>query len=401
MMSNLHRNSEKGATALFIVIFSILLMSTITISFLSLMVREQQRSTNDELSQSAYDSALAGVEDAKRAIVASRGSGLVAQNAKDAIAASQQPGGCQAIGINVNQISSANPITEIPVQSTFGGGGSELNQAYTCLKVDNLTDDYQTTLEENQSTMVPMRMADDINQVRIYWQPANDVPGVTYGSSLTTPLLTKEAWNNSSDPAPAMLRLQTITPDSSFSLTDFDDAKSSSSIFLFPSDIGANITNSIDMPERAGTLSSANSPEPVDCIDGTDLANAILIDSFLCSVTINLKQPIVAGSDISYLMISPIYRATKIKIEGLMDGRLVQFDGAQPTVDSTGRANDLFRRVEARLTLGGEGESGSGLGGVIPQYALDVDGSICKSFYVSVGLSGEFGQKCQPEPATP
>lgn len=399
MMSNLHRNSEKGATALFIVIFSILLMSTITISFLSLMVSEQQRSINDELSQSAYDSALAGVEDAKRAIVASRGTGPLASPAKTALSDSQKPGGCQAIGVYVNN---TDPdLNETPIQSSSSSAGAELNQAYTCLKVNNLTDSFQANVEDQAVVLVPLRMADEINQIKISWQRASDISGVLY-TSTGTPLLTHTDWNTQK--TPAMLRVQAITPTNSFSLTDFDSADTSSTIFLYPATTGAGEVSGIglDMPgNRAGQLALSNKPEAVECINGSGLTNAININSYLCSVTIKLNSSVQQGSDISYLAIGSIYRETGIEVQGLMDGKLVQFDGAQPTVDSTGRANDLFRRVEARLTLGGEGESGSGLGGVIPQYALDVDGSICKSFYVSVGLSGEFGQKCQPKPATP
>lgn len=396
-MKNIQRRNDRGATALFIVIFSILLMSTITISFLSLMVSEQQRSTNDELSQSAYDSALAGVEDAKRAIVASRGSGAIATQFRNAINDSQDADGCQAIGMMVNGITS--PVSEIPVQSTTtssggAGAGDELNQAYTCLKVDNLTDNFLVSAEEDTVVFVPLRMASQIDQIRVSWQRAEEIPGVGYATSGTLPLLTHSDWN--SQRTPAMIRLQTVTPSGSFSLNDFDDSETSSTIFLYPSDIGAGGSTGVDldMPERAGSLTSPNTPEGVACASGS-----VLPTSFLCSVTINLARPVAAASDVSFLVIRPIYRGATVQIEGLYGGNLVQFDGAQPAVDSTGRANDLFRRVEARLTLGGEGESGSGVLGPIPQYALDVDGSICKNFYVSVNTSGVFGtETCEPAP---
>jgi len=58
----------------------------------------------------------------------------------------------------------------------------------------------------------------------------------------------------------------------------------------------------------------------------------------------------------------------------------VQFAGVQTRVDSTGRANDLFRRVEARLEM-------QDIYYPFPEFAADVSGrdpeSIWKSFWVT------------------
>ena len=62
------RTAEHGATALMVVVFSVLLLMTISVSFMRLVVQDQERTNNDELSRGAYDSALAGVEDGKRVL---------------------------------------------------------------------------------------------------------------------------------------------------------------------------------------------------------------------------------------------------------------------------------------------------------------------------------------------
>ena len=56
---------KKGAAAIYVVIFTATLLSIIALSFVRLMLSEMSRTTNYSLSQSALNSALAGIEDAK------------------------------------------------------------------------------------------------------------------------------------------------------------------------------------------------------------------------------------------------------------------------------------------------------------------------------------------------
>ena len=59
------RKFRKGAASFYIVSFSTLILVIIAASFATVIISEVTRSSNDDLSQSAYDSALVGVEDAK------------------------------------------------------------------------------------------------------------------------------------------------------------------------------------------------------------------------------------------------------------------------------------------------------------------------------------------------
>ena len=99
--------------------------------------------------------------------------------------------------------------------------------------------------------------------------------------------------------------------------------------------------------------------------------------TYACQVTVNIGN-IPAGLDKTYLRLTPIYTDTDFRVELLNNNTVVEFNGVQPKVDSTGRANDKFRRVESRLEYEGSNIS-------VPQFALQSEGDsgVCKNFSVS------------------
>ena len=64
-MKKTNKKTKKGAASFYVVAFSTLILMIIATSFAAIIISEVTRTSNDDLAQSAYDSAMAGVEDAK------------------------------------------------------------------------------------------------------------------------------------------------------------------------------------------------------------------------------------------------------------------------------------------------------------------------------------------------
>ena len=74
----------------------------------------------------------------------------------------------------------------------------------------------------------------------------------------------------------------------------------------------------------------------------------------------------------AYVRLTALYKSTHFRIS--LVG--TQFKGVQPSIDSTGRANDQYRRVEDRVDLVNTNFP-------FPEAALDVSGNLCKNFLVT------------------
>lgn len=158
------RSIERGATALMVVVFSVLLLMTISVSFMRLVVQDQERTNNDELSRGAYDSALAGIEDGKRVLQACIGNGSAP--ACSAIA-SKACNTVHAAKILSATDTSAN-TDEVMVQNSTGTTGG-YDQAYTCVKITRDTNNYQGTLSSSSSEIVPLQTTGPFTQLSVSW----------------------------------------------------------------------------------------------------------------------------------------------------------------------------------------------------------------------------------------
>lgn len=362
---------QRGAVSLFVVVFSALLITIVTISFVQIMLRNQQEATTADLSQSAYDSALAGVEDAKRALVSAA---TCSGAACDAINASLNSNDCNSVAAVVGDPSADETL----IQQTEGD--EALSQAYTCVKVERNTSDLEGTgLGEDKSTLIPLKGESPFDRVEISWKlPSDSNNGDS--SDIDIPASFSDLPRKSEWPItrPAILRAQLIQFSGSIALSDFDSganglaSNNARTKFLHPSIIGLD-----------GNFTNDSGPTPVRC-DKDEL--------YTCKVTLVLPNPRggTSANRTAFLRLAALYNNADYKLVLKNGDAVVKFAGIQAKVDSTGRAGDLFRRVTARVNL----QVNSSF--PYPEAAIDLNGSLCKTFRVTDSPGDYDAGGCDP-----
>lgn len=386
MIHTTYRGKERGATALVIVMFAVLLFITVTVGFMKIMSLEQSRSNDNELSQGAYDSALAGIEDGKRVLAA-----CAADAASEACTVLAGEPTCTTV--SAAKIVKAEANGEVYLKTSLGANGTDFQQSYTCVKISRNTRDYRGTLRLDESNVVPLTVAssDAFDTVHFYWyakDPASPLKKPAL-SNVASPLLPKLVdWDNTGNAAnPPLMRLQLMQFSSTgFRQSDFDSDGASHTLYLYPNSSGVTTLNFAADGRRSGTLA----PSLVRCAD--DFVN----DGYACEATIKLPDPIGMDGDMknrrAYLRITAIYNAAdyKIILENSSGGS-VDFNGVQPSIDSTGRAADVFRRVDARVELVDPNE-----GLLYPRATVDITHNFCKSFIVALDPADYNDGGCDP-----
>lgn len=405
-MKSINSTTQKqsGAVSLFVVIFAILLMSVVTIGFLRIMTSDQGRATGNDLAQSAYDSSQAGVEDAKRALL------WYTQKCTGA----SPDVNCAAFVSNLNEcnasIRSAQVVNTADIAPTAGGTGTgeikvqqstsvdvngdstdkALDQAYTCVKMQLNTDDYLGALTANQSVLVPLIATNTFTTLTVEWFSRDDVSNTAGTVDTPTPTTSQQLIDTWPVDRPSIMRTQFMQVGSSFKMSDFDTTNASTqsnanTVFLYPATNGFTSATMTDRDYRmnasgASVADTAGStPLPSKCVTSVSSGN------FACKITLVLPAPVNGGTAATaYLRLTSLYAASHYRVT--LTG--AQFKNVQPIVDATGRANDVFRRVQSRIDLYDASFP-------YPDAAVDTTGNLCKDFGVT-DVQYIAGSTCTP-----
>lgn len=400
------KDTKKGVASLYVVLFSTILFGVITLSFMRIILSEAGQSSDDDLSQSAYDSAMAGVEDAKRAVnryyTCLRGSSSTADCDSDAHNRLFDDDCTDGIGLARYLYGDAYGSDangwEVKVQESdtaATGSGAENNssdQAYTCVVISDVVPDYRGTLTADTRTrVIPLAVYDGTNNTRLntlnkirfkWYSRVNEGSTAENDFQLST---NGRLPNVSGATVPPTVQLAFIHIGSNISGANFYDANNGidyATMLLLPSyDSSNNAINEISRSEltaagnawKGDHTTDSNMPFKIKCVDDSE---------FAC--TVDLVTGSFGPNDSVFLVASLPYGDKNTDFAAEMidaSDKTVELVGSQISVDSTGRTSQLVRRVETRLDP-------ADLYFPYPMYALDLSGDgsnnvLSKNFWIT------------------
>lgn len=394
-MKKMKNKFKQGAASFYIVVFSTLVLLIVATSFATIIISEIERASNDDLSQSAYDSALAGVEDAKLAFYNYQN--CLAQDSMNTkcqeIVNYMKNTDCDMVGHILGRID-VSDNEEVAIQETTTAKNN-MQQAYTCVKVETELEDYRSTLSSSvQYKVVKLKFQEGVNasqikKMKISWYTDDDAatrrwqnvngtngrvsfPGLTTGVSLAA--------------VPPTISVALVQTAQSFTLDQFTMTQGNTTnrgmIYLVPASTTTQATSDVEN-NRKGAWNTTENQNHIGVSaflssndkTATNLPYTVYCDfsgSFACSTMIDIPEPVggARNNDTFMVVVALPYGkpTTDFALEFYCDTECatevytdetgkettkktnrVNLSGVQVKVDSTGRANDLYRRVEVRL----------------------------------------------------
>lgn len=426
--------TKRGAASIYIVIFTTTLLGIIALSFVRLMLSEALRTTNYNLSQSAYNSALAGIEDAKIALLRYQNClndpgylndcNKYLQAFDTQAAAAETAQDCDIVRKLLGYAGAEDNETIIQTDNSKSEGGvntkkgtaEAFDQAYTCVKITSHTNDYIATLNNSNPTkLIPIRAGTQaeqnaINRIDVEWFSLDDYRKVStenvlnskwYNSVDGSSLMNQGTLQNNktfergndnfknhfvdidgnySGMVPPALQTVYMQTNNTFTIDEFyarNGNNTNRGTLLFRPSV-ADAVGNVVQPQNALAYSankSFNTPTDIKC---EDLLNAETPGNYSCRASITIPAPYRGMSEgrnrsTTFVLLNLPYSVpsteVRLKMYSCHDTTLptdakyndngvektncstIKFAGVQPIVDSTGRANDLFRRIEARIEL--------------------------------------------------
>lgn len=326
--------NESGMTAVIITMFVMIVLSLMVISFSQIARREQRQALDRQLSSQAFYAAEAGINDMVDWI--HKNPGAERRTTCDGIPA----GGTTPL-----------PSPQLDQSGTF---------TYSCVLFDRAIPNLEFgSVEGDQGELISLRTKNTLTELTIEWHGKDDTSRnysncVNAGSRFNFP---DSNGYNSNCPAGIMRIMLMPVKQGGFNRDDLING--SYTIFLRPVNSGGVATTAY-IPHSAPADTQAQI-HPVTCSNGGR-----------CRVTISLAT--MLPPDALFMNMKSVYRPNAVSISGMSGASPAIFTEGQAMVDSTGKANDVLRRLQVRAPIHAMP--------ITSQYVLDVMNGICKQLVV-------------------
>lgn len=384
------QKTKQGMASIYVVVFVTMLIGVITLSFLRVMLSESGRTEKSTLADSAMNSAMAGVEDAKT-ILTSYNECVADTSGKN----------CDNIKKLVEESTDKCDLGEDSAGETTigfsgeGNSGSINDQAYTCVNL-TVKGDYVGSIDnDNPVLVVPMRVENgvninDIEGVRLTWKSGNVESSDDYGDFKNSNVNEKNVSSVLGKSGVTTDGHENVSKANGLKVTLIQTSADYDLDSFYVSDNGSTTTNRATLmllPSNDNTIDkNIGVDQFINSADKTYNAPlSVYCDSsyLRCSTELHFPKPKNGAREEStfFLVISRVYSkptVDEVEVKMFSDSEHkneIPFFNVQPIVDSTGRAGDLVRRVEVRL--------GSNAGQFVPLSELTVDGGLSKDFFVT------------------
>lgn len=323
------KKDQRGLAAITITVFILIVLTLVVLAFSQVARREQRQSLDRELVTAAFYVAESGINDATN---------YVRDPANTAA--------LEAMNFEKKRCQDAPALNpSLDQGGIFRESCVLFDRAPEILEYGSI-DDYRGELLSLQTLNgSPPR------NITIEWHDTNggaDFTGCASGGLINFP--NKDDYDNNCDASMLKVILMPVTNDSISRERLVDD---SFTVYLRP--VNGPTGSAVGYSRHVGGADNQGLVVPANCTSGK------------CRATITNILP----SNGLYLRISSIYNPSAVSIAGTYsDGASVRFTEAQVKIDSTGKANDVLKRIQVRVPLYEKYET--------PPYALEAMNGICK-----------------------
>ena len=313
--------NEEGVVSFFAVIFISILLTLITIAYVSIMTREQRQATDLDLSTRALYAADAGVEDA------------------------------------IDSLRSGKNINKDRCNNLILSSSDDFDIEYTCQIVSSKVKYIESELDPEQTMDIDLGSVPGLASIRLSWhQPSEDErpafvdntrPGL--GENMIA-----DSWLDNN--YPTIMRVNFISNLTTPVVTRGSIINNTT--FAYPSTRSSNpgFDKKLNGPTSCSELEEGST-------------------QYACTITL----PVIgAASNRSYfLRLTALQVPTHFKLEMLdANGNPLDFQNNVYRIDSTGRSGDVYRRVVTIVKVGGA----DGVSNLLGHNALTSDDGVCKNF---------------------